>query len=286
MAAWFKKARLPGASLVYTERVAKPPSWVHEVKGDKTVDEQYDAFAADYHWLYSDETLAGERFMAEHAPLLEAQGPRSTILDCACGIGAHAIGLARRGYRVFGADVSSAMVAEARRHAQEAGVAIPLAVCAWEELPKAFAEPFDLVICYGSSISHCKDEEQMVRCFCGMRDVLKRHGALLLHNRNWSRMRDERWRFMPLPPRIRDGKRCTPLYIWTWQERLEDPHTVEIVLIFEDEEGNVSCRSHVVTYYPFHAEDLLQRLESAGFGDIQTDFAEDKADYHVIARRP
>jgi len=48
----------------------------------------------------------------------------STILDAGCGVGRHAIELARHGYRVVGVDISSGMLDEARRLASQAGVEV------------------------------------------------------------------------------------------------------------------------------------------------------------------
>src|SRR5690242_5879533 len=39
------------------------------------------------------------------------------VLDCACGIGTQAIGLALRGYQVHATDLSPAAIEEARKHA-------------------------------------------------------------------------------------------------------------------------------------------------------------------------
>jgi SAM-dependent methyltransferase len=48
----------------------------------------------------------------------------STILDAGCGVGRHAIELARNGYRVIGVDISSGMLEEAHRLASLAGVEV------------------------------------------------------------------------------------------------------------------------------------------------------------------
>jgi len=48
----------------------------------------------------------------------------NSVLDIGCGIGRHSIELAKRGYDVTGVDISSGMLIEAAKAAQEAGVKI------------------------------------------------------------------------------------------------------------------------------------------------------------------
>ncbi len=69
----------------------------------------------------------------------------SRILDMGCGTGRHAVELARRGYRVTGVDIAAGMLAEARKAADDAGVAV-----AWVEADATrFATPerFDAALC-------------------------------------------------------------------------------------------------------------------------------------------
>jgi len=50
--------------------------------------------------------------------------PKSRILDIGCGTGRHSIKLAKRGYQVTGVDVSSGMLTEAKKRAEEADVLV------------------------------------------------------------------------------------------------------------------------------------------------------------------
>jgi SAM-dependent methyltransferase len=50
--------------------------------------------------------------------------PGMAIADLGCGLGRHSIELARRGYRVTAVDISPALVEEARRRAEAAGVGV------------------------------------------------------------------------------------------------------------------------------------------------------------------
>jgi ubiquinone/menaquinone biosynthesis C-methylase UbiE len=86
----------------------------------------YDALAADY-----DRFVNWPARLEHELPFLErvfAQHGVRQVLDAACGTGHHAIALAKRGYRVTGADLSAPMVAQARDNAQAAGVQVPFVV--------------------------------------------------------------------------------------------------------------------------------------------------------------
>ncbi|MBA3905284.1 MAG: class I SAM-dependent methyltransferase [Pseudonocardiales bacterium] len=62
------------------------------------------------------------------AALIAAGQVSSPVLDAGCGIGETAIELGARGYEVVGIDTSPAAIAQARRTAQERGVAVEFVV--------------------------------------------------------------------------------------------------------------------------------------------------------------
>jgi 2-polyprenyl-3-methyl-5-hydroxy-6-metoxy-1,4-benzoquinol methylase len=66
------------------------------------------------------------------------------ILDLGCGTGRHAIELTKRGYKVVGVDLSSEMLAVAKRKASEAGVKVDFRIGDARDLD--FKKKFDLVI--------------------------------------------------------------------------------------------------------------------------------------------
>jgi ubiquinone/menaquinone biosynthesis C-methylase UbiE len=69
----------------------------------------------------------------------------ATILDVGCGTGRHSIELARRGFAVTGVDLSSGMLAEAKKSAKRAGVSVT-----WmhaNATTMQIGRQFDAVIC-------------------------------------------------------------------------------------------------------------------------------------------
>ncbi len=87
-----------------------------------------DYFTADY-WSYADAEYTAERTEAEVsylAEVIERHAPGRAVLDLGCGVGRHAIGLARLGFEVTGVDVSQYALDRAAHAAADAGVRLAL----------------------------------------------------------------------------------------------------------------------------------------------------------------
>ena len=66
------------------------------------------------------------------------------ILDCACGIGTQAIGLASLGYHVTASDISDGELAQAKERAAKNNVTIRFEHADFCALSETFSEPFDI----------------------------------------------------------------------------------------------------------------------------------------------
>jgi glycine/sarcosine N-methyltransferase len=243
---------------------------------------EYDAFAMDYHWLYSDKVLSGERFLEGHDEILKAQPPLAAILDCACGIGVHSLALARRGFHVQGTDLSTGMVAEAQRRAANEHLGVAFTACAWSDLSRKVDQRFNVVFRTGNALGHCQSTRERLAALSNKRAVLRPGGLLVLDSLNWEKVRRERVRFHSVPMRVRNGRRCLPLYVWNYPRRWQDAHVIELVLLFPSDQGT-EFRRYPITYYPFRHEELLRCLKIAGFQKLTSDFDQAKDSYVVAA---
>ena len=107
----------------------------------------YDQLAEGYHLLYGD----WSRSVSRQGHALDAlvrshlDGAESLdVLDCSCGIGTQAIGLAERGHHVVGSDLSPIAAARAAGEAERRGLALTTSAADIRSLPFADAS-FDVV---------------------------------------------------------------------------------------------------------------------------------------------
>lgn len=252
----------------------------------------YGDLAHDYEWLFPDETVGRLGGFGRTSPgsqaLLEAAvktlRPGSPVLDCACGIGADAMALARKGLAVTACDGSQAMVAETRRRSERFGISMTISWSQWQDLPNRVRGPFELVLCLGNSIVHAETRTNRVAALAGMRKVLSPAGTLIVDSRNWELLYRSRPRIVPARQVIeREGLRCSSLYIWTIPDDFESPCTAEIVLLFEDAGGRTSYRRHVIDFIPFHHDDLADDIRAAGFNIRADSYRADNNFYSIVA---
>jgi SAM-dependent methyltransferase len=252
----------------------------------------YAEFAADYEWLFGDDVVGDSPVLGATSPggrgFLEAAvaklAPGAPVLDCACGIGADSLALARRGFTVTATDGSSAMVARASRRLAASGGQARVMQSRWEDLPARLTERFDLAVCLGNALVHTGSPLAMARSLTAIRDVLRPDGTIVVDSRNWELMYRSWPRIIP-GSRVteRHGIRCASLYIWTIPESFDLPCRAEIVFLFENQANEVSHRRYDLTFQPFTHVDLRQAVESAGFGITGDSFEPDAPAYAIAA---
>ncbi len=206
-------------------------------------------------------------------PLLEPAGnveafarwiePGARVLDCACGIGLLAAGLALAGHETHASDASPDMVRRTRVTAARHGVDVRARVCGWEDLPKS--GDFDVVLCVGNSLPHARDRVTALR---GMAGTLRPGGRLVLTSRNWEREQpDDRYEVE------RGGRRAVVTYAWATDG-------VDIAVSVAGE----TVAEHLV-FWPFTRAQLDADLRAAGLTPSESTFTPDAERYLVTARR-
>jgi SAM-dependent methyltransferase len=245
----------------------------------------YEAFAADYDWLFGDDAVANGAAINHPAAarLLERAGPGGTVLDAACGTGINAAALARRGYRVRATDGSGAMVAMAAARFRREHLEIPLERCLWADLPAVVGERFDVVLCIGNSLVHAGSRDAMIEALAGLRQVTRPGGHVVIDSRNWEKIHAER-RIVRVADRVRtrDGRRCVNLYAWEIPDRFGQEMVAHIVFLFENGD-RIEPREYRIGFRPFTPAELRERCAEAGLRVVDTDFDAARDQYAVVA---
>jgi len=110
-----------------------------------------------------------------------ARGAR--VLDLACGLGYHAIELARRGYEVTALDWSEQYLGVARTDAQEAGVTVHFVQRDMARM--TLEDEFDAVVLWRNTFGMmCDDANAAV--LRGMRRALRQGGRALIDTQNYT----------------------------------------------------------------------------------------------------
>jgi glycine/sarcosine N-methyltransferase len=247
----------------------------------------YDELAEDYHLIFADwrASLAWqaevlERAIREHL----GPGPRS-VLDCSCGIGTQAIGLAARGFAVHATDISPAAVARARREAAASGVALTTGVADLRTLDREVPGEFDVVLSCDNALPHLPSDADLRLAAQAMWAKTAQDGLLLASIRDYDSILAQRPRSEL--PRIFDGPggRRIVFQIWDWGD---DRRTYTLHLFLLQQEGAGWHTTHRATDYRAVLRDELSgALQAAGFSEVRWLMPEESGYYQplVTARK-
>jgi SAM-dependent methyltransferase len=252
---------------------------------DSTV-QFYDGLSGDYHLLLED-WPQGVRWQGGVLDrLLRGQlGDRPlAVLDCCCGIGTQAIGLALRGHRVHATDLCPAAVERAAREAQAFGVSLTFAVADVRTLAGRVAGVFDAVIACDNSLPHLLTDEDLLRGVTSMAAKLRPGGVLLASTRDYDDLVRERPGFTPV--RVIGGPpRRVTFQVWDWAA---DGRTYRVHQFILKQEGGWQMAHHAGEYRALLRDDLVGAIRQAGLEEVRWHTPEESGYYQpvVTARKP
>jgi SAM-dependent methyltransferase len=255
---------------------------------DRSVETFYDGLSGDYHLLFQDwpQTVRWQGEVLDR--LVRGRLGRSpeAVLDCCCGIGTQAIGLALRGHRVHGTDLSAAAVARAAREAEALGVAITFDVADVRHLAEQVGGLFDVVLACDNSLPHLVGDDDLQRGVNGMVARLCRGGLFLASIRDYDALVQQRQR--ATTPRVIDDRfgRRVVFQVWDWSS---DGRTYGLQQFILRESAGVWRTTHYTTQYrALLRQDLTAALQRAGLIDVRWHMPEESGYYQpvVTARNP
>lgn len=183
------------------------------------------------------------------------------IMDCACGTGAMAIRLKKRGYHVTGNDASPEMLMEARNNAYKAGEKRIIFIC--EDMRKLkIHKQIDAIVSVCDGVNYLLTAKDVESFFTHAASCLKPGGLLLFDISSAYKLR----KMLGLNTFTEE----TDEYAYIWKNRF-DPKTklCEMDLTFFLKNGTQYDRFSETHVQRAHTVEELKRLLSkAGFTDI------------------
>lgn len=227
--------------------------------------EFYNALAKHYHLIATDWDQAVIHQGKLISNLIEHYLGRGThrVLDCSCGIGTQAIGLALNGHHVTGTDISEIEIEHARAEAKRLGANVVFQVADMRSLPHEFEERFDTILSFDNAVAHLLDEGSLSSFFESSFRTLKKGGVFVMSMRDYDKLSSERPPGM-LPRIIKDanGER---VYVQTW-EWTADSRFYDMSLFLLENKGDKWEAAPLKTRMRAHLRhDLSHMIETVGF---------------------
>ena len=205
----------------------------------------------------------------------------------------HAVCFARWDIEVAGADLSAAMIEQARLNAAAAGVSIDFRVAGFGECARQWPASFDVVTCIGNSVPHLLDDSSLARCLSDFAAALRPGGTLVIQNRNYDRLLRDRQRFMPLSARQTEGEETLFLRITDYAVKGDEELIDFTIVTLDKKAGSWSQTVRTTPLRALRRGTLERALTEAGFMNVRAsgDYdggpcdGPDAADLVIVARR-
>ena len=247
------------------------------------VQQFYDDMAEQYHFIFADWEKSVYRQADILAAMLEKLGEAApkTVLDCTCGIGTQAIGLAMKGYTVRATDLSPREIERAKDYASRFDLPqMPNFQVAYLLDTPSNPHEADIVLAFDIAIAHFHSDEDLAKALTTMRMQLKTGGLLTMSLRNYDILAQER----PTESFVSNvddanGRRIV-FQTWDW---VEDGSSYKMEMFFMRRDGDTwRTKSYQTHLRAWQREDINRILSENGFKAIAWQMPEESGFYQPI----
>lgn len=244
----------------------------------------YDELASHYDKLFLD----WQDSTREQAEVLDrifhAQGfERSArILDCACGIGTQAIGLAALGYPVTASDFSQGALAQAKMRAARNHVTLRLEQADFRTLADTFSERFDIVIAMDNALPHMLSSTALEAAVRSISERVLPGGIFVASIRDYDALLAKRPPYSP--PYIHQTQAGQRVSFQTWNWEGDNYQLTQYII---EDEKSLQVSKFQCEYRATRRAELTNHLLAHGFCEVSWLFPEETGFYQpiVIAKK-
>jgi glycine/sarcosine N-methyltransferase len=249
--------------------------------------EFYDNLAEEYHLIFEDWNNAvlwqGEVLDQFIRSKLSHSKMNISLLDCSCGIGTQAIGLAKIGYKVTATDLSPVSIARAKKEAETSNVDISFGVADFRSLENDVNGVFNVVLSADNAISHLLRDEDLLLAAQNMFSKLNDDGVFLVTLKDYDQLIREKP--TATQPRIFDKGNRIVFQIWDWYNDTKI-YTLHH-FIMQKINGEWRTKQNKTKYRALLRSELSEVLSNVGFSEIEWYMPEESGYYQpfVSARK-
>ncbi len=241
----------------------------------------YNELSEDYHLIFDswEDAVKRQALILQHIITEYAKPDAATVLDCACGIGTQAIGLAALGYQVSGTDLSPKAIGRAKAEAQQRGLSISFHVADFRTLDQDVRGIFDVVIACDNSLPHLLDDHDMLMAAKSILTKMESGGLFIASIRDYDKVLEEKPESTQPTVKNTGGRRTVSFQVWDWIK--EDVYTVShFTLKGKEEQFETIVRK--TKYRAYRRNYLAKIFETAGFTDLRWLMPEQSGYYQPI----
>ena len=199
------------------------------------------------------------------------------ILDCACGIGTQAIGLARLGYNVTASDISDGEIEEAKARAKSADVEIHFHNADFCDLSKTFAEQFDIVIAMDNALPHMLSSEELKKAVKSISDQIKTNGIFVGSIRDYDALLEIKPSYSPpYIHKTQNGQRVS-FQTWDWTD-----DRYKLIQYIIDDNGSLQTSKFECEYRATRRDELTELFISCGCSNVEWLFPDETEFYQPV----
>ena len=239
----------------------------------------YDEMASQYDKLFLDWQATTHEQAAVLDNIFRKNGFDCTakILDCACGIGTQAIGLACLGYSVTGSDISDGELAEARKRAQENDVKIRFEHADFCRLENTFSKSFDILICMDNALPHMLSSSALASAIKSITNQIAQGGMFVASIRDYDALLTSKPPYSPPYIHKTDKGQRVSFQTWDW----EGDH-YKLVQYIIDDNKLLQISKFACEYRATRREEITELLLSNGCREVNWLFPEETGFYQPI----
>jgi len=228
----------------------------------------YDELSTDYHLIFDNWDNAIKR----HSKILDtiiqeySKNDTKTLLDCSCGIGTQAIGLAKLWYNVHATDLSPKAIERAQFEANKRNASVSFGVADFKELENQVEGVFDIVISCDNSLPHLLTDKDLLLAAKNILSKMKSNSLFIATIRDYDQLLKDK----PISthPNVKDfeNERTISFQVWDWDE-----NNVYTVNHFTLKEMNKKLDTflRITKYRAFKRNEISKIFEEAWFTDIK-----------------